>query len=38
MIQEKILELTEYGLVTGLVASEDKKIYYQSSVRTFSIR
>ena len=25
MIQEKILELTEYGLVTGLVAPEDKR-------------
>ena len=31
MIQEKILELTEYGLVTGLVAPEDKRF-------TFSIR
>ena len=25
MIQEKILELTEYGLVTGLAAPEDKR-------------
>ena len=38
MIQERILELTEYGLVTGLVEPEDRRftikdVYKRQDVR-----
>ena len=35
MIQEKILELTEYGLVTGLAAPEDKRFTIKRLLELF---
>ena len=37
MIQEKILELTEYGLVTGLVAPEDKRFTINRLLELFQL-
>ena len=37
MIQEKILELTEYGLVTGLVAPEDKRFTINRLLELFKL-
>lgn len=37
MIQEKILELTEYGLVTGLAAPEDKRFTINRLLELFQL-
>mgnify|MGYP002793827282 FL=1 len=37
MIQEKILELTEYGMVTGLVAPEDKRYTINRLLELFGL-
>ena len=37
MIQEKILELTEYGLVTGLVKPEDKRYTINRLLELFAL-
>ena len=37
MIQERILELTEYGLVTGLIAPEDKVFTINRLLELFEV-
>lgn len=37
MIQERILELTEYGLVTGLVEPQDKRFTINRLLELFHI-
>ena len=37
MIQEKILELTEYGLVTGLIEPEDKRYTINRLLELFGL-
>lgn len=37
MIQERILELTEYGLVTGLVEPEDRRFTINRLLELFHL-
>ena len=37
MIQERILELTEYGLVTGLIEPQDKRFTINRLLELFHI-
>ena len=37
MVQEKILELTEYGLVTGLIEKEDKRYTINRLLELFGL-